>query len=69
MEESNTQIDFTQFVGRQADEVVAAIRASDSSLNVQKIPEGSPVTRDFRIDRVRVFHDEAGIVNSAPRFG
>lgn len=38
-------------------------------LNVQKLEEGSPVTRDLRINRVRVFYDESGNVSSEPRTG
>jgi hypothetical protein len=33
------------------------------------IPEGMGVTADYRLDRVRIFVDSAGIVNSEPRVG
>jgi len=36
---------------------------------VQVIPEGSPVTMDMRMDRVRVFVHPDGTVARAPRIG
>jgi hypothetical protein len=37
---------------------VSKIKEMDASLSVQAIPEGSAVTKDYRMDRVRVFFDE-----------
>lgn len=37
--------------------------------NVVIIPDGSMVTMDFRMDRVRVFVDKDGIVVRTPRTG
>ena len=37
--------------------------------NVVAIPEGSPVTMDYRTDRVRVFFDTKGIVRNVPTVG
>lgn len=34
--------------------------------NVRTIPDGSPVTLDYRTDRVRVFVDKNGIVTETP---
>lgn len=31
--------------------------------------EGSPTTRDFRLNRVRIFHNDKNIVISVPRRG
>jgi hypothetical protein len=36
---------------------------------VIKLEEGSPVTKDYRNDRVRVFHDKDGKVVSKPTIG
>lgn len=33
------------------------------------MPEGSMVTRDYRIDRVRIFVDAHGVVARVPRTG
>ena len=32
---------------------------------VEAIPQGSPVTRDYRKNRIRIFYDEDGLVTSA----
>ena len=61
--------DWSRFFGRNVDYVIDEIRAEDSSLNVVKIKEGSPVTRDYRFDRVRVFYNEADLVTSIPTRG
>ena len=52
------QIDFSQLVGRNIDEVVAEIQASDSTLKVHKVPDGSMVTCDWVETRVRVYYNE-----------
>ena len=69
IDQSQGEHDFSQFVGRAVDEVVEQIRANNPGLSVVKIPEGSMVTCDYRTDRVRVYYDEAGVVNDAPRIG
>jgi hypothetical protein len=56
-------------VGRDADEVVASIKSEHPTLNVVKLKEGSPVTMDFRTDRVRVFYDAEGNVVGQPKVG
>jgi len=38
-------------------------------LSVIKLEEGSPVTRDLRNNRVRVFHDNNGKVSTKPTIG
>ncbi len=38
-------------------------------LSVIKLEEGSPVTRDLRNNRVRVFYDNNGKVSSKPTIG
>ena len=37
--------------------------------NVMTVLEGSPVTLDYRMDRVRVFVDTKGIVRNTPTVG
>lgn len=58
-------------VGKNAEEAKNAILQDDPSINVFIIPEGAPVTRDFRMDRVRLFvdPDTQSIVKSLPRRG
>ena len=56
--EQSQQLDFSQLVGLDVDVAVSKIKEMDASLSVQAIPEGSGVTKDDRMDRVRVFFDE-----------
>lgn len=44
-------------VGKNVEEAKNTILESDPSINIVVLPEGSPVTRDFRINRVRIFVD------------
>lgn len=44
-------------VGKNAEEAKNEILQDDSSINVVVLPEGAPTTRDFRINRVRIFVD------------
>ena len=37
------------------------------TIQVIVLPEGSMVTRDYRLDRVRIFVNDAGIVVREPR--
>eukprot|EP00127_Corallochytrium_limacisporum_P004850 Clim_evm2s188 gene=Clim_evmTU2s188 len=47
-----------ELVGTNKDEAVARIQAERPDLNqVTAIPNGTPVTKDLRFDRVRVFYD------------
>ncbi len=45
------------------------ILAEDPTINAHVLPEGSPVTRDYRLNRVRIFVDANGIVTTVPRRG
>ena len=61
-----------KLVGRPVDEAVKAIEADAPKLgieNVVAISADSMVTMDFRMDRVRVFHDASGTVVRAPKTG
>ena len=42
---------------------------TDASVLVQILPEGSIVTMDYSLDRVRIFVDEVGKVVSQPKRG
>lgn len=61
-----------QLVGKTFTEAKAAILAEAPHLNVLRVKEGSMVTMDYRLDRVRVFVDrdaDDGIVVVAPNVG
>lgn len=56
-------------VGKTGEEAKAHILAEMSDAQVIILPEGSPCTRDFRMDRVRVFVNSENKVVAAPRVG
>ncbi|XP_012944198.1 chymotrypsin inhibitor [Aplysia californica] len=60
---------WADLVGKTYEEAEAAIKADRPDAQVEKVLEGSPVTRDFRPFRVRVEVDASGKVVTAPRTG
>ncbi|KAJ4836291.1 hypothetical protein Tsubulata_008020 [Turnera subulata] len=55
-----------ELVGAKGEEAAAIIEKENPNVNAIIVLEGSPITLDYRCDRVRVFVDENGIVVSAP---
>jgi hypothetical protein len=66
---SSTKESWPELVGKTGEESKAAILKERAELNVVIIKDGSPVTRDYREDRVRVVVDEQNEVVVAPRTG
>jgi hypothetical protein len=60
---------FENLVGMSGEQAKEAILKEHPDFQVQVLPEGSPVTRDFRMNRVRVFVNNDGVVQQAPRTG
>ncbi|CAF1505248.1 unnamed protein product, partial [Didymodactylos carnosus] len=60
----NNQIEFE---GKQWPELVG--RNGEEAVRIIKQQSGQPITMDYRLDRVRVFVDDRGIVTSVPRTG
>ena len=58
-----------EVVGLHSAEAEKVIHADDASINIQVLPQGSATTRDFRINRVRVFVNGEGVVVDPPRRG
>ena len=57
-------------VGKDVDAAVAQIKSERPKLKVHKLPKDSMVTKDWRMDRVRVFYDTAtNKVTRAPMVG
>ena len=56
-------------VGMSTNEAETLIKAEKPGVEAIPVPEGSMVTMDYREDRVRIYHDEAGKVTQAPRIG
>jgi glutamate dehydrogenase/leucine dehydrogenase len=50
-------------------QVAKAEIAQATGFSVQVVPEGSMVTMDYRVDRVRIFVDGSGNVSKPPRIG
>ena len=61
--------EFPQVVGKTGEEAKQIILHDHADFDVQILLEGSPCTRDFRPNRVRVFVDNHNIVTSVPRTG
>ena len=60
---------FPELVGKDVDEAVSEIQNRCSEYKVNKLPEGSIVTMDYREDRVRVFYNKDNKVSGAPKIG
>lgn len=58
-----------ELVGVNAGAAKALIEGQQPCLMVVVIQEGSPVTADYRLDRVRIFVDGKGNVSSVPQLG
>jgi hypothetical protein len=56
-------------VGKTGEEAKDKILQDKPNADVQILPEGSIVTKDYRTNRVRVFVDEENRVASVPRVG
>jgi len=63
------QLSWPELVGREGTYAVEYIKETSGLTNVFTILEGTPVTMDYRNDRVRVFVDKHGIVTQIPRTG
>ncbi|XP_012940436.1 chymotrypsin inhibitor [Aplysia californica] len=57
-------------VGKTFEEAEEMIKTDNPFVKqILKVPENSPVTMDYRPDRVRVFVNEAGVTVDVPRTG
>ena len=64
-------IEWPGLLGEDRRTAEAFLREANSALAIVVIPEGSPVTCDFRLDRVRLFVDQETktIIVHIPRIG
>lgn len=59
-----------KLVGMNKDDAIVVIKTQNPSLTVIPVPENSPVTMDYRLDRVRVFYNtETNTVVYQPMLG
>jgi ABC-type glycerol-3-phosphate transport system substrate-binding protein len=60
---------FPELVGLPGEEAKADLEKKYPNLSVVVVPDGSPVTMDYRDDRVRIFINDEGKVGYPPRIG
>ena len=61
--------EWPELVGMDGEEAAKKIREENPGLDVSVLQVGSPVTLDFRTDRVRIFVDCNGKVAQPPTIG
>ena len=58
-----------ELLNTNVDDAVDAIKADEPTFTVIKVEEGSVVTEDFLLNRVRVWYNAAGLVSRVPVVG
>lgn len=69
MSASNAKDSWPELVGKNGEEAKAIIEKQLPAATVQVVPNTGMMTMDYRIDRVRVFVDDKGIIAREPRIG
>jgi len=57
------------FLGFEAQEAEDKLKEQHPDFKIQRVPEGSMVTQDYRPDRIRIFYNSEGKVAKTPRIG
>jgi hypothetical protein len=65
----STKGEWPEAVGLSGEAAKEKVLHDDPNANVQVMPENSPCTRDYRLNRVRIFVNADGVVVSPPRRG
>eukprot|EP00596_Hydrurales_sp_CCMP1899_P003075 CAMPEP_0119041468 /NCGR_PEP_ID=MMETSP1177-20130426/12224_1 /TAXON_ID=2985 /ORGANISM="Ochromonas sp, Strain CCMP1899" /LENGTH=81 /DNA_ID=CAMNT_0007007529 /DNA_START=124 /DNA_END=369 /DNA_ORIENTATION=+ len=68
-EDSRVRAIWPKLQGESVIDVEGIIKQDRPDLTIQRVPEGSMVTMDHRMDRVRIFHNADGKVSQPPRVG
>lgn len=58
-----------ELLGAKGEDAAKKIEKENHNVDAIVILEGTPVTKDFRCDRVRVWVNTSGIVIEVPRIG
>ncbi|KAJ0981574.1 hypothetical protein J5N97_009829 [Dioscorea zingiberensis] len=58
-----------ELLGKMGEKAVKIIERENNDVHTIVLSEDSPVTKDFRFNRVRVFVNEDGVVTIVPRIG
>ncbi|PNX97894.1 inhibitor of trypsin and hageman factor [Trifolium pratense] len=67
--ESKGKDSWPELIGVEGKVAAATIEKENPSVNAIVLLEGTAVTDDFRLDRVRVWVDTYGIVIEVPKIG
>jgi len=69
-EKKEPKTEWPELVGKTGEEAIAAIKADRPDLDqVVAMPEDSMMTKDYRLERVRIMVDKEGNVSKPPRCG
>ncbi|CAD8106209.1 unnamed protein product [Paramecium sonneborni] len=66
---NNQKTSWPECVGKSIQQAIQIIKKDQPNLIISVLPEGSIVTMDYRIDRVRIFHNQKGQVIQVPHIG
>ncbi|XP_058758641.1 subtilisin inhibitor-like [Vicia villosa] len=66
---SSAKTSWPELVGVTADEAEKKIKEEMPEARIQVVPPNTPVTYDYRLDRVRLFVDESSKVIETPTIG
>jgi hypothetical protein len=66
---TNTITSISETVGMDANSVKEFIEKEHPTKKIILVNVGQPVTKDFRRDRIRIFHDDNNIVVDTPHIG
>ncbi|XP_021886836.1 subtilisin inhibitor-like [Carica papaya] len=61
--------EWPELVGKSAEEAERKIKEEMPGAKIHVVPSDHYITMDFRLERVRLFVDSAGIVEKVPRTG
>ncbi|KAL6192116.1 hypothetical protein ACLB2K_038503 [Fragaria x ananassa] len=67
--QSEGKSSWPELLGAQGTDAKATIESENASVTAVIVLEGTAVTKDFRLDRVRVWVNTDGIVTSIPKIG
>ncbi|KAK7097571.1 hypothetical protein V1264_004526 [Littorina saxatilis] len=68
-QEEGGKSSWPELLGKTYEEAEATIKAERPDLNIFRVLENSPVTMDYRIERVRITVNQAGVVVLEPVTG
>jgi len=64
-----TKEQWPELVGKTSAEAEEAVKHDRPDVKVEILKDNSPTTMDYRVDRVRIFTNDAGVVTGPPCTG